>query len=107
MAPLQGEGSRYQALVRTCPGSRDHVPGPGACLRGMTRAWVLLPSRVPLGIRANRTPARIDAATRNAGRLASDDGVRRPQSETRRSRDRSATHPSTAATATTPTAPAT
>src|SRR5437762_2178303 len=63
MAPLQGEGSRYQALVRTCPGSRDHVPGPGACLRGMTRAWVLLPSRVPLGIHGNRTPGHVDAAT--------------------------------------------
>lgn len=57
------EGSRYQALVRTCPGSRDHVPGPGACLRGMTRAWVLLPSRMPLGIRENRTPDVVVAAT--------------------------------------------
>src|SRR4029077_9796321 len=95
--PTQSEGSRYQTLVRPCPWSRVRTPRVlGHASRGMTRAWVLLPSRAPFGIPLDATPEASDALP----------PLRDDHATARRSRARNDTHTSTPAPAAAPTAAA-
>ena len=76
-------GAGIKRLVCTCSGAGGDPPlGPEHASRGMTRAWVLLPSRVPSGTRSDRTPdprdhanvaSRLGYAPARAGPRSQDD----------------------------------